>query len=72
MTLSVEPYSVVVLDDGRVTSIVESPHDDWDYYLNAGVYVLELAVFDAVRAAEPSAGEHHLVDGLLRSSIPVR
>ncbi|MGQ3410676.1 sugar phosphate nucleotidyltransferase [Natrinema sp. LN54] len=61
---SVEAYGGVTLEDGHVTNIVENPHDDRDYYLNAGVYVAEPAVFDAVRAVEPTAGEHHLVDGL--------
>ncbi|MFD1562852.1 sugar phosphate nucleotidyltransferase [Haloarchaeobius amylolyticus] len=60
----ISEYGGVTVDNGRVTSIVENPSDGREYYLNAGVYVLEPAVFDAVRAAEPSAGEHHLVDGL--------
>ncbi|ELY67281.1 sugar phosphate nucleotidyltransferase [Natrinema versiforme] len=61
---SVEAYGGVILEDGHVTNIVENPHDDQDYVLNAGVYIIEPAVFDAVRASEPTAGEHHLVDGL--------
>ncbi|WP_226479967.1 sugar phosphate nucleotidyltransferase [Natrinema amylolyticum] len=61
---NIEEYGGVIVDNGRVTSIVENPRDDRDYFLNAGVYVLEPAVFDAVRTAEPSTGEHHLVDDL--------
>ena len=61
---SLEEYGGVVVDDGRVTDIVENPRDDREYFLNAGVYVLEPAMFDAVGGAEPRAGEHHLVDGL--------
>jgi len=61
---SVESYGGVLLDDDRVISIVESPSDDRDYFLNSGVYVLEPAVFDAVRAVDSQAGERHLVDGL--------
>jgi len=61
---SVESYGGVLLDDDRVISIVENPSDDRDYFLNSGVYVLEPAVFDAVRAADSQAGERHLVDGL--------
>ncbi|WP_254765016.1 sugar phosphate nucleotidyltransferase [Natrinema marinum] len=57
-------YGGVTVDDGTVTSIVEHPGDGRDYYLNAGVYVLEPEAFDAVRAAEPRDGEHLLVDGL--------
>lgn len=61
---SVDEYGGVIVDDGRVTSIVEKPRDDREYFLNAGVYVLEPAVFDALRAGEPGGGEYHLVDGL--------
>lgn len=61
---TVGPYGGVRTDDGNVTGIVENPRDDHDYFLNAGVYALEPAAFDAVRATEPTAGEHSLVDGL--------
>lgn len=57
-------YDGVRTDDGTVTAIVESPRDDRDYFLNAGVYALESPAFDAVRDAEPRVGEHSLVDGL--------
>jgi glucose-1-phosphate thymidylyltransferase len=61
---SVGEYGGVIADEGRVRSIVENPHDDRDYFLNAGVYVLGPAAFDAVRETTRTDGELHLVDGL--------
>ncbi|MDG5761205.1 sugar phosphate nucleotidyltransferase [Natronococcus sp. A-GB1] len=62
---NVEPYGGVLIDeDGIVTKITENPRDGHDYHLNAGVYVLEPAAFDAVRAVESQIGEHSLLDGL--------
>lgn len=72
---NVEGYGGVLVEDHCVTDIVENPRDGRDYLLNAGIYVLEPAVFDAVRRAEPRAGEHLLVDGLaalIESGEPVR
>ncbi|WP_394741849.1 sugar phosphate nucleotidyltransferase [Natronococcus roseus] len=61
---TVQPYGGALVDDGRVTRLTENPQSDDEYLLNAGVYVLESAAFDAVRATEPRDGERHLVDGL--------
>ncbi|WP_265110671.1 sugar phosphate nucleotidyltransferase [Halosolutus halophilus] len=60
----VAEYGGVLVDDGRVTDIVENPHDDRDYRLNAGVYTFEPEIFDVVRNTSPRAGEHSLVDAL--------
>lgn len=60
----VTEYGGVLLDGGRVTEIVENPHDDREYRLNAGVYVFEPAIYNAIRTTEPRAGEHSLVDAL--------
>jgi len=57
-------YGGALLDDGRVTALVERPRDDGEYLLNAGVYVLEDDAFEAIRRADPRAGEHSLTDGL--------
>lgn len=62
----VSGYGGVLLDGDRVVEMVEHPADDREYLLNAGAYVLESRAFDAVRAAEPRAGEHLLVDGISR------
>ncbi len=62
---NVESYGgALVDDDGSVMRIAENPRNGHDYDLNAGVYVLEPAAFDAIRATEPEFGEHHLLDGL--------
>ena len=73
--VDVEPYGGVILDDGEVTDIVENPQDERTYRLNAGVYAFESAIFDAIRGAEPRAGEQSLTDGigeLLDSGATVR
>ncbi|MFC4246055.1 sugar phosphate nucleotidyltransferase [Natribaculum luteum] len=57
-------YGGVLLEDERVSEIVENPRDDRNYRLNAGVYAFEPTVFDAIRSAKPRAGEHSLVDGI--------
>ncbi|MFP9062478.1 sugar phosphate nucleotidyltransferase [Natrialbaceae archaeon A-chndr2] len=63
-TTDVTEYGGVICRDGTVTEIVENPVDDRDYYLNAGVYVFSPAIFEAIRAVDPRAGEHSLIDAL--------
>ncbi|ADB60114.1 Nucleotidyl transferase [Haloterrigena turkmenica DSM 5511] len=73
--VDVSSYGGVILDDGEVTEIVENPQDERTYRFNAGVYAFEPAIFDAVRAAEPRAGEQSLIDAineLLASDEAVR
>ncbi|WP_137290296.1 sugar phosphate nucleotidyltransferase [Natronorubrum halophilum] len=55
---------VLRTDDGSVTEIIENPHDDRNYHLNAGVYVFEPEIVDAIRTTDSHAGEYSLVDGL--------
>ncbi|MFC6716058.1 sugar phosphate nucleotidyltransferase [Natrialbaceae archaeon GCM10025810] len=57
-------YGGVLLDDGEVTAIVDQPQDERPYRLNAGVYAFEPAIFDAIRAVDPSGGEQSLVDAI--------
>jgi UDP-N-acetylglucosamine diphosphorylase / glucose-1-phosphate thymidylyltransferase / UDP-N-acetylgalactosamine diphosphorylase / glucosamine-1-phosphate N-acetyltransferase / galactosamine-1-phosphate N-acetyltransferase len=57
-------YGGVSLEADSVRQITESPTSDHDYLLNAGVYVLEPAAFEAVRSTKARNGERHLVDGL--------
>jgi UDP-N-acetylglucosamine diphosphorylase / glucose-1-phosphate thymidylyltransferase / UDP-N-acetylgalactosamine diphosphorylase / glucosamine-1-phosphate N-acetyltransferase / galactosamine-1-phosphate N-acetyltransferase len=61
---NLESYGGALVDDGMVTQIAENPRDGRDYYLNAGIYVLEPTAFDAIRTAGPRVGEHLLLDGL--------
>ncbi len=49
-----------------VAELVEQPRDERGYRLNAGVYALEPAIFDAISATEPQAGEHSLIDAISR------
>jgi len=53
-------------DEGRtqVVEIVENPFDDRDYYLNAGVYVFEEPILEAIRTVDPSRGESSLIDAI--------
>ncbi|WP_082146793.1 sugar phosphate nucleotidyltransferase [Halostagnicola sp. A56] len=62
--MDVKPYGGVLVEDGSVTEIVENPIDERTYRFNAGVYAFEPAIFDAIRAAEPRAGEQSLTDGI--------
>ncbi|NGM67618.1 NTP transferase domain-containing protein [Natronolimnobius sp. AArcel1] len=62
--MDLDPYGGVVLEDETVTAVVENPDDDRSYRLNAGVYVFESGIFDAIRAAESRAGEQSLTDGI--------
>lgn len=71
----IEHYGGVVMDDGEVRDLVERPEDEREYRLNAGVYGLEPTIFEAIRTAEPRAGEHSLIDalsGLIDSDATVR
>ena len=68
-------YGGVILDDGEVTGIVESPRDERTYRLNTGVYAFEPTILDAIRAAEPRVEEQSLIDGireLLESGETIR
>lgn len=60
----VEHYGGVIMDGTRVVDLVERPTDQREYRLNAGVYGLTPSIFEAIRNAEPRAGEHSLIDAL--------
>ena len=60
----VSEYGGVILEDERVVDLVENPRDDRHYYLNAGVYVLDPIVFEALNSMDRVAGELSLIDGL--------
>ncbi|AGB17441.1 Nucleoside-diphosphate-sugar pyrophosphorylase family protein [Halovivax ruber XH-70] len=63
---NVAEYGGLIVEDGRVREIVERPRDDRHYLLNAGIYLLEPRVFDAVRAVDSGHGEQSLVDAIDR------
>ncbi|PGF18016.1 nucleotidyl transferase [Natrinema sp. CBA1119] len=62
--IDVGEYGGVLLRDGQVTTIVEHPEDERPYRLNAGVYLFDSRIFDAIRAADPRTGEQSLIDGI--------
>ncbi|MWV41015.1 sugar phosphate nucleotidyltransferase [Natrialba sp. INN-245] len=67
-------YGGVIVEDGAVTEIVENPEDDRDYRFNAGVYVFEPRIFEAIRSVTPRTGEQSLpagIAGLLESDATV-
>ncbi|RQH02280.1 sugar phosphate nucleotidyltransferase [Natrarchaeobius oligotrophus] len=71
----VEEYGGVLLENGDVTDVTENPETDGNHRLNAGVYVFEPEIFDAIRSVGARAGEQSLPDGiteLLRSDAIVR
>ncbi|MCU4926444.1 sugar phosphate nucleotidyltransferase [Halobacteria archaeon AArc-dxtr1] len=57
-------YGGILTTDDRVTELVENPHDERAYDLNAGVYVFEEPIFEAIRTVDPQVGEHSLIDAL--------
>lgn len=59
-------YGGAIVEDGEVTELVDRPTDCRDYLLNAGVYLFEPSVMDAVRAAGGHNGEQSLIDGIGR------
>ncbi len=71
-TRDVEEYGGVRVDRSHdepengttVTEIVENPRDDREYYLNAGVYVFDERVLDAIRSVDPAVGESSLIDAI--------
>ncbi|MFC7127880.1 sugar phosphate nucleotidyltransferase [Haloferax chudinovii] len=57
-----EEYGVVVEDNGRIADIDEHAVDSEGYLVNAGVYVFDGTVFEALRRTPPHDGETRLPD----------
>ncbi|MGB2826352.1 MAG: bifunctional sugar-1-phosphate nucleotidylyltransferase/acetyltransferase [Thermoplasmata archaeon] len=56
-------YGCVEVEDGVVKSIVEKPESPTSNLVNAGAYVLEPEIFDAIRSTEKSVrGEYEVTD----------
>ena len=57
-----EEYGVVVEHEGRISDIDEHPVGNEGYLVNAGVYVFDSSVFDALRRTPSHEGETRLPD----------
>lgn len=63
--LDVSRYGGAIVDEGRIVELVDRPTDDREYLLNAGVYVFEPPVLDAIRDVKARAGEQSMIDGIV-------
>lgn len=64
--MDVSEYGGAIVRGGEVEELVDRPTDDREYFLNAGVYVFEPAVHEAVAGVEAREGEQSLIDGIVR------
>jgi glucose-1-phosphate thymidylyltransferase len=60
-----QDYGAVVADNGYIAEVIENPVDAASFSVNAGVYVLPAAVFDALEATGYRDGDCHLTDALM-------
>lgn len=63
--MDVSRYGGAIVEDEQVVELVDQPTDDREYFLNAGVYVFEPEVMDAVKQARTREGEQSLIDGMV-------
>lgn len=66
-----EEYGVVVVDHGRIADIDEHPAESDTYLVNAGVYVFDRSVFDALGRTPRWGDELRLTDAIDRLDGPV-
>jgi glucose-1-phosphate thymidylyltransferase len=60
-------FGVAVVEDGRITRLVEKPADPPSDLAVAGVYVFDAGVHDAIEGLEPGAkGEYQITDAIAR------
>lgn len=66
-----EEYGVVISDRGLISDIDEHPVEREGYLVNAGVYVFDRGVFDALDRTDPWQGEIRLTDAIAHLDGPV-
>lgn len=64
--MAVADYGGAIVSDGHVVDLVDRPTDDREYFLNAGVYVFEPAILDAVEQVDIREGDLSMIDGIAR------
>lgn len=60
----VSRYGGAIVEDGEVVELVDKPTDSREYFLNAGVYVFEPEVMEAVESVRARGGEQSLIDAI--------
>jgi glucose-1-phosphate thymidylyltransferase len=66
-----EEYGVVITDRGHIADIDEHSVECEGYLVNAGVYVFDQEIFDALEATDPWKGEIRLTDAIGNLTGPV-
>lgn len=60
-----EEYGVVLTNGDYIEEVIEHPNEATNYRINAGVYMLTDAIFDALHRTERRNGELYLTDALV-------
>jgi UDP-N-acetylglucosamine diphosphorylase/glucosamine-1-phosphate N-acetyltransferase len=56
-------YGVVISEDGRVTKILEKPKEVVSHFVNAGIYIFTMEIFEEIeRTPLSTAGEYAITD----------
>lgn len=67
-----QDYGAVVADKGYIEAVIENPVEAPSHAVNAGLYVLPHAIFDALAETESRNGDLHLTDALMNLPGQIR